>query len=45
MDLLERSFAEDAPAFRSALDRDEDGAFRLVFHPFEIKTLRVSRQA
>ncbi|MGP5919131.1 alpha-mannosidase [Brachybacterium alimentarium] len=45
VDLLERSFAEDAPAFRSALDRDEDGAVRLVFHPFEIKTLRVSRQS
>ncbi len=44
VDLLERPFNEDAPAFRSALERGEDGAVQLAFRPFEIKTLRVRRQ-
>ena len=42
-DLLERPFGEDAPAFRSALARDEDGTVELSFRPFEIKTLRIAR--
>ncbi|MGO3312683.1 MAG: glycoside hydrolase family 38 C-terminal domain-containing protein, partial [Brachybacterium tyrofermentans] len=69
VDLLERPFPEDAPAFRSALERTGDGADRsdstggrvgaasawlgdgagagdveLTFHPFEIKTLRITRR-
>lgn len=44
VDLLERPFNEDAPAFRSALERGEDGTVRLAFRPFEIKTLRVARK-
>ncbi len=43
VDLLERPFGEDAPAFRSALRRGEDGAVELDFRPFEIKTLRIAR--
>lgn len=42
-DLLERPFGEDAPAFRSALARGEDGTVELSFRPFEIKTLRIAR--
>ena len=42
-DLLERPFGEDAPAFRSALARGEDGTVELFFRPFEIKTLRIAR--
>lgn len=47
-DLLERPFAEDAPAHLSALrrgeeGRGEEGAVELAFRPFEIKTLRVRR--
>ena len=43
-DLLERPFAEDAPAFRSALGRGQDGEVELCFRPFEIKTLRIARR-
>src|SRR5690625_7737214 len=43
VDLLERPFGPGAPAFRSAVERDEDGGARLFFRPFEIKTLRISR--
>ncbi|MCT2260272.1 glycosyl hydrolase-related protein [Brachybacterium muris] len=43
VDLLERPFGEDAPAFRSAHQRGEDGTVQLAFRPFEIKTLRISR--
>ena len=44
VDLLERPFDEHAPAFRSAFERGEGGAVELSFRPFEIKTLRISRQ-
>ncbi|WP_193106897.1 alpha-mannosidase [Brachybacterium sp. FME24] len=50
VDLLERPFADDAPAFRSALTRGEDSGaggddriVELTFRPFEIKTLRITR--
>src|SRR5690625_6960168 len=43
VDLLERPFGQGAPAFRSAVERDEDGGAALLFRPFEIKTLRISR--
>ncbi|MGP9538430.1 alpha-mannosidase [Brachybacterium sp. AOP43-C2-M15] len=43
VDLLERPFGEEAPAFRSALRRNEDGTVELAFRPFEIKTMRVTR--
>lgn len=52
VDLLERPFPADAPAFRSALERTEDGpdgarvgGVTLTFHPFEIKTLRITRRS
>src|SRR5690606_14859108 len=45
VDLLERPFGEGTPAFRSALDRDQDAGVLLSFRPFEIKTLRVRRPA
>lgn len=45
VDLLERPFSEDAQAFRSAMERTEDGGVRLRFRPFEIKTLRIERAA
>lgn len=43
VDLLERPFGDDVPAFCSALERGEDGAVELAFRPFEIKTLRIKR--
>lgn len=43
VDLIERPFGEDAPPARTALEHGEDGAARLRFRPFEIKTLRVRR--
>ncbi|APX34789.1 alpha-mannosidase [Brachybacterium sp. P6-10-X1] len=44
VDLLERPFADDAPAHLSAVGQDEGGAVRLTFRPFEIKTLRIARR-
>ncbi|MDN5686471.1 MAG: glycosyl hydrolase-related protein [Brachybacterium sp.] len=44
VDLLERPFADDAPEHLSAVGRGEDGAARLTFRPFEIKTLRIARR-
>ncbi|WP_422115632.1 alpha-mannosidase [Brachybacterium sp. UNK5269] len=45
VDLLERPFGEGTPAFRSALEHDQDAGVLLSFRPFEIKTLRVRRPA